>query len=289
MPTSRGNVLTVGDVRITGLTDGSVVFDPRVLFPDTPLEAWEPFYDRFREYFSGQMFRNNVGSFLLQSGDRTVMADTGFGPHGEMLGYPAPAGLLGDLSANGFSVFDIDAVFLTHLHGDHVGWNLNSVGGEWRPRFPNASYHVHSADWAWFSQEENRQGERGRTADRTFIPLEQLGVLELLNGETELAPGVSAIPMPGHTPGHMGLLIASKNERAMLIGDLAGSPMQITETEWRYTPDWDPAMGRDTRKRVLDRAEQDGAVVMGAHLSRPGWGTLIRWEGRRYWQALKQE
>ena len=84
----------------------------------------------------------------------------------------------------------------------------------------------------------------------------------------------------------MGLLVASCNERAMLIGDLAGSPMQITETDWRYTPDWDPAMGRDTRRRVLDRAEKDDAVVMGAHLSYPGWGMLIRWEGRRYWQPL---
>ena len=186
MPSADGNKLTVGDVQVTGLTDGSVVFDPRTLFPDTPLEAWAPFYDRFPEYFSGQMFRNNVGSFILQSGDRTVIADTGFGPHGEMLGYPAPAGLMGDLSANGFSVFDIDTVFMTHLHGDHVGWNLNHIAGNWRPRFPNARYRVHAADWAWFSQEENRQGERGRTADRSFMPLEPLGVGQVADVESGL-------------------------------------------------------------------------------------------------------
>ena len=107
-----------------------------------------------------------------------------------------------------------------------------------------------------------------------------------MDGETELAPGITAFPTPGHTPGHMSLLIASNNKRALLVGDILGSPMQATETEYRYTPDWNAEMGIKARKAILDQAEKENAVVLGSHLSYPGWGTLIRWNGRRYWQAL---
>ena len=120
MPTSSTNTLQVGDVHITGLTDGSITFDPRVLFKETPLEAWEPFYDRFPEYFEGQFFYNNLGSFVFTSGDQRILADSGFGPHGEMLGQPAPGELISDFERNGVSLDSIDTVFLTHLHGDHV-------------------------------------------------------------------------------------------------------------------------------------------------------------------------
>ncbi len=85
----------------------------------------------------------------------------------------------------------------------------------------------------------------------------------------------------------MSLLVASRNQRALLIGDIAGSPMQITETDWRYTPDWDQEMGRRERKKIIDDAVSDDAIVIGAHMSYPGWGRIITWEGRRYWKALQ--
>ena len=89
MPDKQNNTLQIGDVHITGLTDGSVKFNPRELFPDQPIDVWEPFYDRFPEYFTGQYFQNNLGSFVFTSGEHRILADTGFGPHGEMLGNPA--------------------------------------------------------------------------------------------------------------------------------------------------------------------------------------------------------
>jgi hypothetical protein len=84
----------------------------------------------------------------------------------------------------------------------------------------------------------------------------------------------------------MSMLIASKNERAVIIGDIAGSPMHITETNWFYNPDTNKDVGMKSRLRVLDRAEKEGMVVLGAHMTRPGWGRLVRWEGKRYWQPL---
>ena len=112
MTASSHNTLQIGDVHITGLTDGSITFDPRILFPETPLEAWSPVYDRFPEYFEGQYFRNNLGSFVLTSNDQRVVADSGFGPHGDMIGYPAPGKLIKDFEKNNIALDTINTVFL---------------------------------------------------------------------------------------------------------------------------------------------------------------------------------
>jgi glyoxylase-like metal-dependent hydrolase (beta-lactamase superfamily II) len=279
--------LKVGDVTVTALTDGTIRFDQRVLFPDVPLEAWEPFYDRFPEYFSGPHFQNNIGAFVFSSNGKSVIADTGFGPHGKMLGEPAPGELMRDMERKGALRQDIDVVFMTHLHGDHVGWNMHEDGDASQPTFPNARYRVHEADWAHFTREEVLAGPRGEAMNRSVLPVERNGLLDLMDGETELAPGVTAFHTPGHTPGHMSLLIASQNQRALLIGDIAGSPMQLTETEWRYSPDWDAEMGRQARRAIIEKAVGEDAIVMGAHLSYPGWGRIVTWEGRRYWKALQ--
>ena len=84
----------------------------------------------------------------------------------------------------------------------------------------------------------------------------------------------------------MSLLIASKNERAVILGDLIGSPMQITETDQPYSPDTDGPLGRRTRREVLDMAERDSMTVIASHLPKPGFGRLVRYRGRRYWKAL---
>jgi len=287
MPNPSNNTLQIGDVHVTGLTDGSITFDPRKLFTKDPIEIWEPFYDRFPEYFEGQFFRNNLGSFVFTSGDQRVLADTGFGPHGDMLGYPAPGKLIEDFEQNDIALDSIDTVFLTHLHGDHVGWNLREDIPDSPLSFPNARYRVHEADWNHFTTEELLDDpNRGESTRRSVVPLEESGVLDLMDGETELAYGITAFPTPGHTPGHMSLLIASNNERALLVGDILGSPMQATEADLFYSPDWNTKMGVQTRNEILDKAEREEAIVMGSHLSYPGWGLIVRWEGRRYWKAL---
>ncbi|MCI0809668.1 MAG: MBL fold metallo-hydrolase [Chloroflexi bacterium] len=228
-----------------------------------------------------------MGSFVFTSGDQRILADTGFGPHGEMLGYPAPGELIADFERNGMGLDSITTVFLTHLHGDHVDWNLREDLPNRPLSFPNARYRVHEADWEHFTTDELLADlYRGEHTRRSVLPLEELGVLELMVGETDLAPGITAFPTPGHTPGHMSLLIASNNERALLVGDILGSPMQATETDFRYTPDWDGPMGIAARRDILDRAEREKAIVIGSHLSYPGWGLIVRWEGRRYWKAL---
>ena len=278
-------VLNVGDIRVTALTDGRVVFDPRITFPETPLEHWEQYYDIFPEYFSKPYFLLNLGVFVMHSGGKYVVADTGFGPHGQMLGADTPADLLNDFERKGIGTDEIDTVFLTHLHGDHVGWNTRPEKLT-KPTFENARYTVHRADWEHFTSEEILADFRGEAVKRSVIPLDDAGVLDLMEGETELAPGITAIHTPGHTPGHMSLLISSGRERALMIGDVLGSPMHATDTELMYWPDTDKEQGIRTRNGLLDMAEQENLIVLSSHLSPPGWGTMVRWQGRRYWKGL---
>ncbi len=279
------DVLHVGDIRITSLSDGRVVFDPRITFPETPLEHWKQYYDIFPEYFSKPYFLLNLGVFVMRSGGKTLVADTGFGPHGQMLGADTPADLMNDFERKGIGTDEVDTVFLTHLHGDHVGWNTRPEDLS-KPTFEKARYRVHRADWEHFTSEEVLADFRGDAVKRSAIPLEEAGVLDLMEGETELAPGITAIHTPGHTPGHMSLLISSGRERALLIGDVLGSPMHATDTELTYWPDTDKFQAIETRHYLLDMAEREEMIVLGSHLSPPGWGTMVRWQGRRYWKGL---
>ena len=197
-----GSILDVGNIRVTSLSDGNVVFDPRLMFPDTPLEQWSHFYDIFPECFSGQHFLMNLGVFVMGSSGKNVIADTGFGPHGKMLGSDTSAELMDDFARKGIRTEDIDTVFMSHLHADHVGWNIDPDATD-VPVFSNARYTVHRADWEHFTVPDEDSEFGMEPIERSVIPLQQIGVLDLMEGETELAPGITAIPTPGHTPGHM--------------------------------------------------------------------------------------
>jgi glyoxylase-like metal-dependent hydrolase (beta-lactamase superfamily II) len=281
--------LQVGDFKITALSDGRMSIPYRRLFPETPDDVWDGYRERFPEAFDGKGFYTNIGSFLVRAGSRTVIADTGLGRWGHLGGRFDPPELLNDIRIKGLGLDEIDTVFLTHLHGDHVGWNLSKRGDEYYPTFPKARYLLQEADWRHFTGEayqKNLSKERRKQAETTYLPLMAMEKLELLRGDKEFAPGLTALHTPGHTPGHMSMLIASRNERAVIIGDIAGSPSHITESHWLYAPDTDKELGMKSRLRVLDLAEKDGMVVLGAHMTRPGWGRLIRWQGKRYWQPL---
>ena len=94
-------VLDVGNIRVTSLSDGRIVFDPRLMFPETPLDHWSHYYDIFPECFSGQHFLMNLGVFVMVSGGKNVIVDTGFGPHGKMLGSETSAELMHDFVRKG--------------------------------------------------------------------------------------------------------------------------------------------------------------------------------------------
>jgi glyoxylase-like metal-dependent hydrolase (beta-lactamase superfamily II) len=286
------SVLQVGDLSVVGLSDGVMPVHPTVVFPDTPVDYWDRYLSRFPESFielardgpRQRYFNVNVGAFLIRSGRHSVMCDTGLGAGAEMLGFRGKEELLRDMESKGVDRESVTTVFLTHLHADHVGWNVTRRDGRAEPTFPNARYRFGAKDWEHFTSAGMMAGDDGPTTRERVVPLMEQGLIDLLDDETNLAPGVTAIPTPGHTPGHMSLLLSSRNQRAVVLGDLVGSPMQITDSALPYAGDTDVEMGRATRERVLELAEREGQTVLGPHLPKPGWGTLVRFEGRRYFK-----
>jgi glyoxylase-like metal-dependent hydrolase (beta-lactamase superfamily II) len=120
----------------------------------------------------------------------------------------------------------------------------------------------------------------------TVTPLESLGVLDLLAGEKALTDEVTAFLTPGHTPGHMSLLISSEGEKALITGDAMGHVAQVTEPGWCEVFDSDQQLAQRTRENLLDRIEADGMKIAAGHFPAPGFGKIVRLEGKRYWQAL---
>src|SRR4029453_211021 len=190
-------------------------------------------------------WRNHYGCYLLRSQGRTILVDTGPGSQAtspgavQKFGGGSDGRLLAELQAAGVRPEEVDTVFFTHLHPDHVGWNLSQGGATPRPTFPRARYVVHQTDWATFK----RPGVQAATSfpfwEETLGPLETLGVLDLLPGEHALTSDITAIPTPGHTLGHMSLAIVSGGQRALIMGDVAVHPAQVTETDWSALFDMD--------------------------------------------------
>lgn len=285
----------VGNVEILALSDGSIRFTPDDFFPSVPAEAW----DQYREYFTpeGEMIMN-LGCFLLRSEGRTILIDTGLGIDTGHLETLDKGKLLTDMEAKGVGRGEVDIVGITHLHIDHVGWNfLYDDGGadasssdseversgEPQATFGNARYWVNNADWRVFT--------RGALRKRAYIPaqvlpLQEQDILELFEGERQMTGEVSTLPTPGHTPGHTSFLIASQGERAVITGDAIHSRAQAQETHWSPRADSKPDVSAESRKNLLERIENDNAMLISGHFPAPGFGTLVRLEGRRYWQAV---
>ena len=120
--------------------------------------------------------------------------------------------------------------------------------------------------------------------DAQMMPLEGLNVLDLIEGEYDVTAEVKTLPTPGHTPGHISLMIASAGETAFILGDVAHSPAQAQYTDWSPGFDVDPDLARTTRHSALDRLESDGTLVASGHFPQPGYGRFVRSGERRIWQ-----
>ena len=287
--------LVVGHVEVLALTDGEGAFPIPLsqLFPAVSAEAWTPFQHRYPDLFAGpDTWHNHYGCYVLRSQGRTILVDTGIGSHATNPGMITTlAGgvdgrLLTELQNAGVRPEDVDTVFFTHLHPDHVGWNLVREGSTPKPTFPRARYVMHQADWDTFQRPEVQASLPFSFWEETLGPLANLGVLELITGEQALTSEITAIPTPGHTPGHMSLAIVSGGERVLILGDVAIHPAQVTENDWAAIFEMDQQRAAQVRQQVLDRAEAEGTILAVCHFPEPGFGRLVRLEGRRYWQGL---
>ncbi len=278
--------MSIGNVEIVALSDMNCVYPTPLeeLWPNVPVGAWEPYRSLYPDSMEGNHIRIEIGCYLVRSQGRTILIDTGYGagPIDYLGGRRGE--LMDDLASKEIKPEDVDTVFFSHLHLDHVGWNTKEQGGQMVPTFPNARYLSHQADLDHFQKPEVVAASRYPYMDKFVVPLVELGVFDTVSGDTDLTSEVKAVHTPGHTPGHMSVLVSSQGQQALIQGDVFIHPAQVTEEDWSPLFDGDFATATITRGKVLDQVEADGTTMISCHFPAPGFGRVVRREGKRYWQ-----
>ncbi len=239
-------------------------------------------------FADGEHWPWHVHAFLLRTPAGDVLVDTGVGEFGPYVPWAEEAG---PGAWMGIDASAVRHVVLTHLHADHSGGTVLADG---TPRFPNARYHAHPADWEHFASDPIllAGGERRYDARTVLDGLAADGTLSLEPADHEVSPGVRVIHTPGHTPGHRSVLLEGGKGSLLLTGDLLHVPIQVANPEWPSSHDVDPATGSDSRSEILGRARDLGWRVAVSHFARPfghvsadGWSSEL--EGRPASDALE--
>jgi glyoxylase-like metal-dependent hydrolase (beta-lactamase superfamily II) len=268
--------VVAGEVRISALLDAAGDLGSLdELFPLT--DDWAPYRAAYPSTFAGSHFRLACVSYVIRSAGQTILVDTGVGPPGLWDEWESEVeGRLPDaLAAEGVEPEQVDVVFLTHLHIDHVGWNTDADG---RPFFPNARYVAHR-DALAFARDGGRRNHMSRTLD----PIQ----FEEVEGDAALAPGVTAVSLPGHYPGHMGVRVElGGGAEALVIADAAASPMLLDRPRDTFANDLDEAASVETRERLLPQIVDTGVLVLCGHYPDGGIGRVVRRDGRVFWTAV---
>jgi len=271
--------IQIGDIRLTYLVDGEAVMAPTVVFPNSNQAMW----DAHPEYLEpGGQILASMGGFLIESGDRKVIVDLGFGDASvEFPGVGTLTGgrLLDRLKQTGVSPSDIDAVVYTHMHLDHVGWT--AVGGE--ITFPNAEHFAGRGEWDfWHHATDEALVTVGPHPEAIQPALESR--MEPVDDGASIAPGVTAISTPGHTPGHTSLVISSGTDRAVIMGDVIACPLQFDESDVGFLFDLDPELAKRTRQRMERELEQPGTIGANGHYAGTVFGRVMQGQGKRWHQ-----
>jgi glyoxylase-like metal-dependent hydrolase (beta-lactamase superfamily II) len=232
--------------------------------------------DAFPALSSAEEWRLPINAVLVRGAGTTVLVDTGLGPEPRAFMPDAGAWLLAELARAGASPAGVDLVVHTHLHVDHVGWDGS---------FPNARYVVAANEWSYFMSEESL-AQRPHLRDRVE-PLREAGLVDLVDGEYEVAAGVRLVPTPGHTPGHASVFIDSQGEELVVLGDVAVHELQLANPDLVYVSEHDPELSAATRKQVLGRLADRGTDVIVGHFHGPGRFSR-RGEGFS-WSSLAEE
>jgi len=273
----RYHAIEVGEVQLIGLEDSWTRRDPDGFFVGVGVDAWEPYRDWLDD---DGLMAHNFGCFLIRSQGKTLLVDTGLGPWPNPLELQHPPALLDVMADAGTSPGDVDLVLFTHLHWDHTGWNTRGEDGAFELTFPNAQYVVQQREYDYWTG-PGEKPSNGPAFERVLAPIIAADRLELVGDEHAATKEVSAIPTPGHTPGHVSFAIVSAGQRAYILGDAAHKPVQLTEPDWYPGFDLDPVESTKSRRMILDRAEQEEALLAGGHFAFPSMGYSVRVDGRR--------
>ena len=267
----------LGDFEVTALSDGTVALPVDTLLTRTTKAKTDKALARS---FLKAPVETSVNGYLINTGAKLVLIDAGAGA----LFGPTLGRLAESLKAAGYQPEQVDEVYITHMHADHVG---GLMAGDKRV-FPNAVVRAdqHDADF-WLSPatlEKAPADMKGfvQGAQASLNPYVAAGKFKPFSGDTELVPGIKAVAAHGHTPGHSIFKVQSQGQTLVLWGDLMHvAAVQFAEPAVTITFDIDSKAAAVQRRRAYAEAAQRGWLIGAAHLSFPGLGHLGA-EGKGY-------
>lgn len=260
----------IGDTTITQIIEREGPYHkPLQMFPKStqaqidshmaalPDWAWDPVEQKICITFQ---------SWLLKTPQHNILIDTCVGEHGNRR-----EGLLyskqrwkDEFAATGMSFDDIDYVFCTHLHVDHVGWNTQHIDGRLVPTFPNAKYIIGRKEFEWWDEwtKTNPPHPSGPAFQECVLPIIEAGQAMLVEDDFELNDLIHLSPAPGHTMGQCCAHLNSAGESAIFTGDAMHHPLQVFEPDWSTFRDTDPDLAVTSRRRILEEiADTDTRLV----------------------------
>jgi glyoxylase-like metal-dependent hydrolase (beta-lactamase superfamily II) len=262
----------VGNIEVTVVTDGA---NTNPLNPAYVANAQKDAVNAalVADHLAADKVTHAYTPVVVNTGGKLVAIDTGLG-----LGMFAQSkGAVGqyhsNLQAAGIDRNQVDIVIISHFHGDHIN---GLVGPENKPAFPNAEVMVPAAEWTFWSDEAANKSKTPAPAQGTFANVKR--VFDVLGNKVtryeagkELAPGITAVASPGHTPGHISHVIASGNAKVLVQADITAGAASIfaRNPDWQFVFDSDKPLAVQTRKKLYDMAAAEKMVIQGYHFPFP--------------------
>ncbi|MGA3402739.1 MAG: MBL fold metallo-hydrolase [Acetobacteraceae bacterium] len=261
----------IGDIVVTALSDGYLDGTVEVMQNIAPDDATRMLSDAFRP---GR--RTSVNAYLIYSAGRLALVETGSGDY--LL--PTAGKLQQNLKAAGVDPASIERVILTHMHPDHsAGLTDPKTGAK---MFPNAELVVHENEPQHW-QDDGAMARSGEREKKLYFQCarEQMApyhnVMHRYSGSVEVFPGVTSVPLHGHTPGHSGYMISSGKDSLLIWGDIIHVPeVQVPRPEVTMAFDTDPQAAAATRKRVFDMVATERQLIAGMHVHFPGFAHVAK-------------
>jgi glyoxylase-like metal-dependent hydrolase (beta-lactamase superfamily II) len=261
----------IGDIVVTALSDGFLDGAVEVLQNIQPTDATRMLTEQFRP---GR--RTSVNCYAIHSAGRLALIETGSGDY--LL--PTAGKLQQNLKAAGIDPGAIEKVILTHMHPDHSAGLTDPKTGQ--KLFPNAELVVHENeprhwhdDAAMSTASERAKKLYFQCAREQMAPYHN--VMHTFSGAVEVFPGVTSVPLHGHTPGHSGYMISSGKDSLLIWGDIVHVPeIQVPRPEVTIEFDTDPHAAAATRRRVFDMVATDRQLIAGMHVHFPGFAHVVK-------------
>ena len=267
--------LKLGNFEVTTILDGYIELDPRLL--NAPPDMVQQLMEAANLPYGP--IRTPVNTFLVNTGDKLVLLDTG---GAKFLG-PTAGRLVQGLAAAGVEPAQIDEVYITHMHGDHLH---GAVTPEGAALFPNAILRIAQQDVDYWLNPDVEAAAPAAQKGR-FMPAKRAKAaygdrLKPFTQGDELTPGITSVAAVGHTPGHTCFMVTSAGAKMLAIGDLIHiAPVQFASPEVTIAFDWEQPKASSARMNMFDLAVKENVLIAAVHLPFPGLGTL-RKEGTSY-------